>query len=198
MSPKNNRDAERYIKSHFQDVLGKVYSPYDTNYMSLALDNTDPEGNNEKLLEQLRNYFVVAPCKLGENPQKAIEEFIRKTPDILKQQPEEKNVLTGLVRKTDTNFKNFSDHTGTSYTMEKIPSVNLMDIKFFLPMVAGAIDGYYEVNRVAFTTYDGQPALRLRLGRFIPIGEDWVQIYKSKMQPGELISYEVMLNLYKE
>ena len=64
-------------------------------------------------------------------------------------------------------------------------------------MVAGAIDGYYEVDRIGFTTYDGNPALRLRLGRYIPIGSDMVEIYRSKMQPGELISYEYTIKMYK-
>ena len=82
--------------------------------------------------------------------------------------------------------------------MERIPNINLMNIQYFLPMVAGCIDGYYEVERISFTTIENQPALRLRLGRYIPLGESMVEIYKSKMQPGELISYENTLKLYKE
>ena len=63
-------------------------------------------------------------------------------------------------------------------------------------MVAGSIDGYYEVERIGFTTVDSQPALRLRLGRYISIGEGMVEIYRSKMQPGELISYELVKEMY--
>ena len=63
-------------------------------------------------------------------------------------------------------------------------------------MVVGGIDGYYEVNRIGFTTFEGKPALRLRLGRYIPIGINMVDIYKSKMQPGELISYEYVMKMY--
>ena len=192
-----NEDGMHFIKTHFQDVLGKIYAPFETTeYLSLALDNKDPDGNNEQLMKQLEQFFIVAPCKLGENPRKAIEELIKKTPEILEQKPQEKNVLTGLVRKTDSTFKVFSDHKATSYTMETVPNINLMGIKFFLPMVCGSIDGYYEVTRVGLTTYDGNPALRLRLGRYIPIGEEWIPIYRSKMQPGELISYDYTLKLY--
>ena len=71
-----------------------------------------------------------------------------------------------------------------------------MDIRYFLPMVGGSIDGYYEVERIGFTTVDNNPALRLRLGRYINIGDNMVEIYKKKMQPGELISYEYTLKMY--
>jgi hypothetical protein len=60
--------AESYIKEHFQDVLGKIYAPYDnTKYFSLALDKKFEEENNI-LLEKLRNSFYIEPCRLGDNP----------------------------------------------------------------------------------------------------------------------------------
>lgn len=119
-------------------------------------------------------------------------------PVHIKEKPEEKNILTGLVRRTDSHFSKFLDHQADVYVMEKIPSINLMGIKYLLPMVAGAIDGYYEVTRIGFTTYENQPALRLRLGRYIPIGGDKVEIYRSKMQPGELISYDYVMKMYNK
>lgn len=191
-----NEDGKHYIKTHFQEVLGKMYTPYaDTNYYSLALDKQDEE-NNEKLLEELRKHFYVVDCTLGENPREVIERAIVETPALIKEKPEEKNILTGLVRRNENNFKQFVDHEAKSYIMERIPAVNLMNILYFLPMVAGGIDGYYEVVRIGFTTVEGNPALRLRLGRYIPIGESVVDIYRSKMQPGELISFEYTMKMY--
>lgn len=189
-------DGKRYIKTHFQDVLGKIYSPYEnTDYFSLALEHKD-EANNKKLLEELRKHFYVVECGLGENPQEAVSKAITETPAYIKDKPEEKNILTGLVRRTDSNYKVFMDHDAKSYVMEKIPKINLMDIRYFLPMVGGSIDGYYEVERIGFTTVDSNPALRLRLGRYINIGDNMVEIYKKKMQPGELISYEYTMKMY--
>lgn len=189
-------DGKRYIKTHFQDVLGKIYSPYEnTDYYSLALEHEDA-ANNEKLLAELRKHFYVVECGLGKNPQEAIAKAITETPAYIKDKPEEKNILTGLVRRTDSNYKIFMDHDAKSYVMEKIPKINLMDIRYFLPMVGGSIDGYYEVERIGFTTVDNNPALRLRLGRYINIGDNMVDIYKKKMQPGELISYEYTLKMY--
>jgi len=73
----------------------------------------------------------------------------------------------------------------------------MMNIRYFLPMVTGSIDGYYEVERIDFTIVDNQPALQLQLGRYIPIGDSMVEIDRSKMQPGELISYDYTMKMYK-
>lgn len=191
-----DEDGKRYIKTHFQDVLGKMYTPYEnTDYYSLALDKKD-EVNNATLLDELRKHFYVVECSLGDNPQEVISQAIIETPALIKEKPAEKNILTGLVRRTDSNYKKFMDHVATSYVMEKIPNINMMNIRYFLPMVAGAIDGYYEVERIGFTTVGVYPALRLRLGRYIPISDSMVEIYRSKMQPGELISYDYTMKMY--
>ena len=82
--------------------------------------------------------------------------------------------------------------------MEKIPiSVNMMDIEYFLPMVAGSIDGYYKVEKVYFSTANGQMCLRLNLSTYISLGESKINIY-SKMKPGELISNDLMMKLYQK
>ena len=196
MTAHPDEDGKRYIKTHFQDILGKMYTPFsDTEYYSLALDKSDTENNNI-LLEELRKHFYVVDCSLGDNPQEVIQRAIVATPALIEEKPEERNILTGLVRRTASDYKKFMDHAAKSYVMEKIPNINMMNIRYFLPMVAGSIDGYYEVERIGFTTVDNQPALRLRLGRYIPIGENMVSIYRSRMQPGELISYDYTMKMY--
>ena len=72
-------DAKHYFKTHFQDVLGKTYTPYaDEAIYSLALDKKDPEGNNETLKAELRKYFIVEPCQLGQIPEVAIGKALEK------------------------------------------------------------------------------------------------------------------------
>lgn len=110
-----------------------------------------------------------------------------------------RNVLTGLVRTSDSDFETFSSHASRAYTMEKIPiSINVMDIEYFLPMVGGCIDGYYMVEKVYFGTKNGKPCLKLNLSTYILLGETKVSIYRNKMQPGELISYDLMVKLYEQ
>ena len=76
MSAHPGVDAEAYIKEHFQDVLGKIYTPYnDKNVLSLALDKDKAyKGENETLLTELRKHFYVEGIDIGENPTQVLEE----------------------------------------------------------------------------------------------------------------------------
>ena len=72
-----------------------------------------------------------------------------------------------------------------------------MDIRYFLPMVGGDIDGYYKVEKVYFGTRGGNICLKLNFSTYISLGEKWIPIYRSKIQPGELISNKQMVDLYE-
>lgn len=194
MRPLPSVDVKEYMETHFRQVLGKVYTPFEEeDIFSLALDKKEQK-SNEALLEELGKSFVVKKCSLGTNPHDILpneDEII-----VVPSGSEERNILTCMVRKTDEAFKTFAEHKGKTYIMEKIPSVNLMGIKYLLPMVGGMIDGYYDVLRIGITEKDGKSALRIRIGEYHRLGEKWVQIYGIKMQPGELISLNYTLNMY--
>ena len=201
MRAKPGVDDAEYIKTHFQQVLGKIYTPFsqDKSIYSLALENADKyKSENEALLSELRKHFFVEPCALGRDPLEVLPEITASCGGIMPADAAEKNVLTCLVRKTDDNFKSYYEHNGKSYTMERIPTINLMGIKYLLPMVGGMIDGYYEIERMAFVDNKGVPRLRLRLGEYHHIGDKWVHIYRTKMQPGELISLDYTMKMYNE
>ena len=76
MAPRLGVNAESYIKEHFQDVLGKMYAPYSNRRIfSLALEKGDKyKEDNDALLAELRRYFYIEPCGLGENPQNVLPE----------------------------------------------------------------------------------------------------------------------------
>ena len=193
-------DAE-YIKTHFQQILGKVYTPFaqDKSIYSLALENGNKyKAENDALLSELRQHFFVEPCALGRDPLEVLPKVTFIGTGVISANAGEKNVLTCLVRKTDNNFKNYFEHNGKNYTMERIPTINLIDVKYLLPMVGGMIDGYYEIERMAFVDNKGVLGLRLRLGEYHHIGDKWVPIYRTKMQPGELISLDYTMKMYNE
>lgn len=203
MMPHPDVDAVTYIKEHFQEVLGKIYTPYSNkNIFSLALETDDKyKEDNATLLAELRKYFFVEKCGIGENPEPLIANMSSDTnytsnaivPSTIR------NVLTGVVRKADKDFSIFFEHQAGMYTMQKIPSINLMDVEYFLPMVSGCIDGYYKVEKLYFSTYKDNgidyPCLKLKLGEHITIGKEWVNIYKI-MRPGEVISTNDVLRIY--
>ena len=200
MRAKPGVDDKEYLETHFQQLLGKVYMPfqqYDDIY-SLALDNDEKcQQENKLLLEQLEAYFFVEPCPLGHDPQEVLPKTDDAISRLLPANVTEKNVLTCLVRKGDSNYKVFENHAGKTYIMERVPNINLLGITYLLPMVGGCIDGYYDVNRMSIDVKDGVPVLRLRLGDYHALGASRVQIYRTKMQPGELISLEQTMKLYE-
>lgn len=191
-------DGALYIKEHFKDIVGKIYTPFGgQGIFSLALDRSDPEHNNTSLLDTLRKDFFVELCPLGTNPKDVLPELVQ-TKIHLPHDSSVKNVLTGLVRKTDSDFQKFANHEGKLYVMERIPSVNLLEVKYFLPMVTGRIDGYYEVEKLRVAVRDGHAVLRLQLGTYNAIGTKWIQIYGTKMQPGEIISLDYTMKMYED
>ena len=201
MRAKPGVDDAEYIKTHFQQTLGKIYTPFaqDQNVYSLALENDEKyQAENEALLSQLRQHFFVESCALGRDPLEVLPKVVATGVGALPPGSSEKNVLTCLVRKMDDNFKNFYERKGKTYTMERLPTINLMGVKYLLPMVAGMIDGYYEIERMAFVDHKGATGLRLRLGKYHNIGDQWVQIYRTKMQPGELTSLDYTMKMYNE
>lgn len=199
MTPKKGVRHEEYLREHFQELLGKVYAPYEQygDIYSLALDKGENyQKENNLLLKQLKDYFLVEECKLGQDPQEVLPEVRVASIGTLPVDFHEKNVLTCLVRKADKNHQKFVNHAGRTYTMEHIPNVNLLGVKYLLPMVGGSIDGYYDLKRMAIASNKGGTNLRLSLGTYHPLGTKWVQIYRTKMQPGELISLEKTLEMY--
>ncbi|MBO4370831.1 MAG: restriction endonuclease, partial [Paludibacteraceae bacterium] len=77
MTAKKGISAVSYIGDHFQELLGKVFTPYEDRggqkYFSLALDKSDKfKEENEALLGQLKEFFHVESCKIGDNPQQIL------------------------------------------------------------------------------------------------------------------------------
>ncbi len=63
-------NAEIYIKEHFQELLGKIYSPYSNkSIFSLALENDDKyREDNQTLLAELKKSFFIEKCGIGQSP----------------------------------------------------------------------------------------------------------------------------------
>ena len=127
MSAKPGVDARQYFKTHFQDVLGKTYTPYaDNDIFSLALDKEDPEENNAMLLAELEKYFFLKPCKLGVNPEPIIEEA-RKTEGGKTPAPEKDGVLMVMMENYDTRSMYFLQSgklaIGIKYTKDSMEIV---------------------------------------------------------------------------
>ena len=216
LQPRDGMDCYQFIQDNFQRLNGKLYRPKsDSNYLILALMKDEDfdiwkslkiksstikkeTAQSKELVNALQTHFYVS------DPFELETEFHIDSIDnvgTLTQQPKQeiRNILTGLVRRTDADYSDFDSHTAKTYTMEKIPtSINVMDIRYFLPMVGGEIDGYYKVEKVYFGTKNGNLCLKLNLSSFISLGINRTPIYRIKMQPGELISNDLVVELYEQ
>ena len=127
MAAKPGVNAKQYLRTHFQDVLGKTYTPFaDNDIFSLALDKEDPEENNALLMAELEKYFFIKPCKLGVNPEQIIEEA-KKTEGGKTPAPDKDGVLMVMMENYDTRSMNFLQSgklaIGIKYTKDSMEIV---------------------------------------------------------------------------
>ncbi len=192
MSARPGINGQAWIKSNFHEVLGKTFSPFlNKDIFSLALDRDEKfKAKNEELLTTLRENFFVAECPIGSEPTAIIANQIasegRGTPA-----PTSGKFLTGVVRKTERDadgrkavariFQAIHNGEDTEYIMERMPSGNLAEARFFLPIIENTITGYYEIDTISFGSFtehyfdaDGndvpvtKPTLKLRISNFKP------------------------------
>ena len=152
LQPRAGMDCYGFIHENFHLLNGKIYRPRtDSNYLVLALMKDEEQeiwkrlrikienvkkavSNNKELLDSLQSHFYISsPFELETDFHVDPIDNIGSLDEHPKR--EVKNVLTGVVRKSDKDFSIFLEHQAGIYTMQKIPSVNLMDVEYFLPMV---------------------------------------------------------------
>ncbi|MCQ2608586.1 MAG: restriction endonuclease, partial [Bacteroidales bacterium] len=99
MAPHPDVNASAYIEDHFQQLLGKVFTPYDnegvTRYYSLALSNDEKfKDENEALIAQLGDSFYVKPCNIGDNPSTILKDVMAVPVDVASKSAVTTNYLT--------------------------------------------------------------------------------------------------------
>lgn len=149
LQPRDGMDCYQFIQDNFQGLKGKLYRPKtDSNYLVLALMKDEDSGiwkslgiksetigkevaQNKELIDALHTHFHVSnPFMLDNEFQIEGVDNVGTLDKLPK--PEVKDILTGLVRRADSDYTNFYNHAAKTYTMEKLPtSTNVMDIRFF-------------------------------------------------------------------
>lgn len=75
MTPKPEVKHEEYLRTNFQELLGKVFRPFDdTQYLLLALEKgtAEEKSENERLLKKLREDYYMESWPLGTNPKEVL------------------------------------------------------------------------------------------------------------------------------
>ena len=104
MTPKPGVNHEEYLRRNFQELLGKVFRPFeDTQYLSLALDSKE---DNTALLAKLQQDYYVVACPLGTNPKEVLSGVGEEdtSPTVHGRQ----GVLMVMMEKYATKSANFS------------------------------------------------------------------------------------------
>ncbi len=124
-------NTEDYIRSHFKEVIGKMYSPFaDKGILSLALMKVDHDdamkADNDLLLKELGKSFYVQPCSLGKDPKPIIEQAISEEKSIA-YNPEKNGVLMVMLEQYATKSQQFLQNgklaIGIKYTKDSMEIV---------------------------------------------------------------------------
>ena len=101
-------NAKKYIKDHFQDVLGKIYTPFkDDTIFSLALESENPESASIKA--GLEKYFYVTELELGADPISAIRAAKADGHAMIPADPSKDGVLMVMMEDYDAKSVKFAD-----------------------------------------------------------------------------------------
>ena len=84
MTPREGVNSEDFLKTNFQQLLGKVFTPYHIEgpqpYYSLALDNDSRfNDENDLVLSLLKPSFYYQKCSLGQDPRELLPTVIQPT-----------------------------------------------------------------------------------------------------------------------
>jgi hypothetical protein len=82
MTPRESINAEEFLKENFQQLLGKVFTPYRIDgpqtYYSLALDNDEKYNDeNDLVLALIEPGFYYEKCPLGKDPRKVLPTVVQ-------------------------------------------------------------------------------------------------------------------------
>lgn len=106
MTPKPGVNHEEYLRRNFQELLGKVFRPFDdTQYLSLALDSKE---DNTALLAKLQQDYYVVACPLGTNPKTVLSGVEEE--DTLPTVHGRQGVLMVMMENYETKSTHFLDN----------------------------------------------------------------------------------------
>ena len=161
MRPKPGVDTREFIETHFRDILGKVYAPYnDKDIIALALDNRKQfDEENSHVLAELGEAFTIVECPLGQDPRELLPPASAGTAAPSATAMHGK-FLFGIVNKNrrckdghmevSKEYLAFVNQEADEFVMRNMPGGDISEAKYFVPMFDGGIAGYYEIKGITF------------------------------------------------
>lgn len=198
-------NVKQYFKEHFQDTLGKVFTPFESDdVFSLALDKgREFKDENEQLLSQLAQNFYVVECALGENPSTRLAQKRLEVGDVESPAAFRGKFLMCKVGDTESENLQYNGHEATEYNLRNYKGLDIMDVRYFCPIVFGKIDGYYTIAHITVKTQKDengnlQPVLHLDLSDYTPLGTEWVHVRQQEKKHGTIKTFSQLMALYNK
>lgn len=191
MTPKPKTDVKRFFAEHFKQTIGKVYSPHDDKSLfCVALDKRPSSAKeNEDTLSLLEQYFYVVESPIGKDPTSKIHKLkTNAVPQIIEPDDNGKFFFAIPTEEVNSSEATFVNGCATEFIAAKDAledGLDLSQIKYYLPIIAHSIFGFYEVTSIGVTYFDEIgtiPSCRLKftLGNFHPFLEGNIQ-YKGDL-----------------
>lgn len=211
MKPYPNVDAEKYLKSNFQEVLGKIYRPFteveddtqNSQLFSLALQKKDEKGHevfeeeNNRVLNELGHYFYIVPCALGDDPRKNLQKKIAETPiiSILPKEAAEENVY--VVNADDIQYRGrLAANILKDFYADDNPDLDFRNMKYLLPLRKNGFTGYYTILKVRPEAISaGGIRYHFTLGEYHPLGNNVTQ-WEEPLEALKLYSIQHVTDVY--
>lgn len=164
-------DSEQYLRENFQTLLGKVFQPFESDnnqqYYSLALRNPDKiefadkqrqaelraaiADENDAVMFQLEQAFIVKPCPLGVNPKTVLPSV---APVVRKEMPKQLLTMHHLESYPDTSFLigiiNGEDHLHWIYSREGGKRDDAYNVRIGKKISGGVVKSRDEIKHAKF------------------------------------------------
>lgn len=164
-------DSEHYLRENFQTLLGKVFQPFESDnnqqYYSLALRNPDKieladkqrqaelraaiADENDAVMFQLEQAFIVKPCPLGVNPKTVLPSV---APVVRKDMPKQLLTMHHLESYPDTSFLigivNGEDHLHWIFSREGGKRDDAYNVRIGKKISGGVVKSRDEIKHAKF------------------------------------------------
>ena len=152
MRARQGVDGELYLKQHFYELNGRVFQPYGEErkvYFAYA----QPKGivGSDERYEELKKYFVINECKMGEDPKVVLEEKINKDKIAKKSISNCLYFLSSIDTYVNDNKKDILDGKATDFYSgygALLSGVDFKKVEYFLPEDSHKVRGVYVVESV--------------------------------------------------
>ena len=164
-------DSEQYLRENFQTILGKVFQPFESDnnqqYYSLALRKPEKielddkkrqaelraaiADENDAVLFQLRQAFIVEPCPLGVNPRTVLPTV---SPIERVEVPKQMLTMHHLENYPETSFLigtiNNEDHLHWIYSREGGKRDDAYNVRIGKGVSGGVVKSRDEIKHAKF------------------------------------------------